>query len=470
MAMDRSVALARLYDWNPWWRDGALEVPNFRRDLFGEIESRLEQPKAVVLAGLRQTGKTTLLLQLIAAKKGPDRWRRCLYLPLDQAAPDLERWGASLEDLLRLWSEEVAASPLGRPPTKYVFLDECHFFPGWAREVKGIVDRRWPARFVITGSAATTLQREAAKLLAGRAHLESLGPLTLRELVRARLDHRRAEPILSIADRWSAILADAIRTGRWPIADFEQTMVRFAPWKEEIASLTAQLLERGGFPEVAISTLDTTSAYRLMRTFLSMLVQRDFVEFFRVRDTRTLERLVAIMAQGTGRIFVERKLSSELGSAVNTIRNHLGFLKNAGLVATLRAYVDKAARAARLPEKFHFVDPGLRAALVGTGPEDRGFLLDSLVNRHLSAWAERRLPGARFAYWRQGDREVDLVLEHARRLIGIEVHARGSERRGLEAFRARYPSGLGWIVSEAATGRPQDARTELPLGLMLLLA
>jgi hypothetical protein len=45
-----------------------------------------------------------------------------------------------------------------------------------------------------------------------------------------------------------------------------------------------------------------------------MLVQKDFVQFFHVRDTRTLERLIEILAQGTGRILVERKLASTVGA------------------------------------------------------------------------------------------------------------------------------------------------------------
>lgn len=467
--MDRGTLLARLYDWNPWWKGDAPELPAFRRDAFAELERGLERPKAVILTGLRQTGKTTLLLQRVTAMEPASR-RRCCFLPLDQLGPDLERWNGSLEEILRIWSEEIAGAPLAQGPVKFVFLDEAHFVPTWARVIKGILDRRWPVRFVVSGSAAVTLQQEAARLLAGRAVHQRLGPLSLRELVRARLEPDRADRILSIAEEWKGQVEGAVESGAWDSDGARRSFERFAPWRDEISALTARLLERGGFPEIALSEMDVSAGYRLMRTFLAMLVQKDFVEFFRVRDTRTLERLIEILAQGTGRILVARKLASDVGAAVNTVRNHIGFLKNAGLVRVLKARVENASRAARLPEKFHFADSGLRAALVGASPEDRGHVLDSILQRHLEEWAERRFPDAKFTYWRQGDREVDVVLEHGRRMIGIEVHATGGERMGLEAFRERHPRAATWIVSETATGRTEPGRVELPLGLMLLLA
>lgn len=467
--MDRALVLARLYDWNPWWKGQTPEIPAFRREAFAELERHLARPKAVILTGLRQTGKTTLLLQHIAGMEESAR-RRCCYLPLDQLGPDLERWQATLEEVLRLWSEEIAGVPLSQVPTKFVFLDEAHFVHTWAKEVKGILDRRWPVRFVVTGSAAVTLQLEAAKLLAGRSILQRIGPLKLRELVRARLEPRKADPILALAEDWRDLVEEAVQSGEWDGRAFGKIVESFAPWKEEVAALTARLVERGGFPEIALSEMDVPTAVRMMRTFLSMLVQKDFVEFFHVRDTRTLERLIEILAQGTGRLLVERKLASDVGAAVNTVRNHIGFLKNAGLVQVLRAYVESASRAARLPEKFHFSDSGLRAALVGAGPEDRGFVLDSLLYSHLTQWVDASFPGAKFAYWRQDDREVDLVIAHGRRLVGIEIHAKGGERKGLEAFRERYPKSTAWIVSEGTTGRADPEHIELPLGLMLLLA
>ncbi|MBI3269906.1 MAG: ATP-binding protein [Planctomycetes bacterium] len=467
--MDRAAALTRLHEWNPWWKGGAPEVPPFRRDAFPELERLLGQPKAVLLTGLRQTGKTTLLLQLVSSMPAAER-NRCCYLPLDQADPQLERWNATLEDVVRLWSEEIAQSPLGRGPTKFVFLDECQFHPDWARQVKGLLDRRSPIRFLITGSAATTLQEEAARLLAGRAILHALGPMTLRELLRARLDPERVRELLRIGDDCRELASEAVRAGAWDARRFRKLTEAFAPWRGEVAALTARLLERGGFPEIALSEMHVPAAHRLLRTFLTLLVQRDFVQFFHVRDTRTLERLIELLAQGTGRILVERRLASDLGVAINTLRNHLGFLENSCLIRTLRAHVESAARAARLPEKFHFADPGLRAALVGGSPEDRGFLLDSLLHGHLAAWVERDLPGAKLTYWRQGDREVDLVLGYGRRLAGIEVHAAGTEPAGLRAFRERHPKSMSWIVSEGTTGRLDTEVAELPLGLMLLLA
>ncbi len=56
-----------LVSWNPWWDEG--EVPRrflgLPRDITGELYPRLEGQTIVSLLGVRRSGKTTVLYQLI---------------------------------------------------------------------------------------------------------------------------------------------------------------------------------------------------------------------------------------------------------------------------------------------------------------------------------------------------------------------------------------------------------------------
>jgi len=65
----RAELVAVLRQFNPWW-DGKRvpELPRWRRAAFREVESWLTTPpapRALLLSGARQVGKTTILLQAV---------------------------------------------------------------------------------------------------------------------------------------------------------------------------------------------------------------------------------------------------------------------------------------------------------------------------------------------------------------------------------------------------------------------
>ena len=202
-------------------------------------------------------------------------------------------------------------------------------------------------------------------------------------------------------------------------------------------------------------SLERIETYSLLKDFLTLMIQKDFVDFFHVRDTRTLAKLIKTLAEHTGQILVERNLSSDLGVAINTLRNHLGFLIDTGIVSTARAYSSSFARSARLPEKFFFLDPGLRNSLAGFLPDALGRLTETAVFMHLKLYLERALPGAELSYWRKRDEEVDIILSLGKRVIPIEIHkGRDTGIAGIKAFGQKYSASSGMLISERASESP----------------
>ena len=67
MKVSKQELVAVLAQFNPWWRGEAIaDLPAFRRAAFRELYAWLSAPpapRAVLLSGARQIGKTTLLLQ-----------------------------------------------------------------------------------------------------------------------------------------------------------------------------------------------------------------------------------------------------------------------------------------------------------------------------------------------------------------------------------------------------------------------
>ena len=106
MIAPRAELIAVLRQFNPWWDGNRVpELPRWRRAAFREVEAWLSAPpapRALLLSGARQVGKTTILLQAIEellAKGVPAT--SILYATFDH--PLLKLIG--LDGLMRLWKE-----------------------------------------------------------------------------------------------------------------------------------------------------------------------------------------------------------------------------------------------------------------------------------------------------------------------------------------------------------------------------
>ena len=126
----------------------------------------IDSSPATALLGPRQVGKTTLALELAAA-------RPSLYLDLESAA-----------DQAKLDQPELY---LGEHLDKLVILDEVHRAPSLFRVLRGLIDRARRAGkrsglYLLLGSASLDLLKQSGESLAGRISYLELGPLDLLEV------------------------------------------------------------------------------------------------------------------------------------------------------------------------------------------------------------------------------------------------------------------------------------------------
>ncbi|MBI2156856.1 MAG: AAA family ATPase, partial [Candidatus Rokubacteria bacterium] len=135
------------------------------RRLLGLLRARLAARPITVLTGARQTGKTTIVRDLLPA--GGDL--PSVYFSLDD--PD---------ERLRLAADPVRRLDHG---TRIVVLDEIQKQPALLDAVKLLADRGDGRRFLLLGSAQVLLLRQVRETLAGRAALLELWPLGLVERV-----------------------------------------------------------------------------------------------------------------------------------------------------------------------------------------------------------------------------------------------------------------------------------------------
>lgn len=136
-----------------------------QRSLLEILFQRLKQSPAVALHGARQTGKTTLALQVREKRDG-------VYFDLeDPQHYDLFTNPVSILDQYR---------------HKLVIIDEAQRRPELFPILRVTIDSdRRPGRFLLLGSASPDLARQRAESLAGRVSVIDLPPLTLQEVIPA---------------------------------------------------------------------------------------------------------------------------------------------------------------------------------------------------------------------------------------------------------------------------------------------
>lgn len=132
-----------------------------RTHILNELQSALARSRIVVLAGPRQSGKTTLARELLSEDSAN-------YFDLEDPA-----------SLARLDEPMTALRPL----SGLVVIDEVQRRPDLFPVLRVLADRQdHPARFLILGSASGDLLRQSSESLAGRMERLTIGGFSLREL------------------------------------------------------------------------------------------------------------------------------------------------------------------------------------------------------------------------------------------------------------------------------------------------
>ena len=117
--------------------------------------------------------------------------------------------------------------------------------------------------------------------------------------------------------------------------------------------------------------------------------------------------------------------------------------------------------------KYHFVDSGVLCALrhfgdnafdIGAQPAAFSAVLESYVLNELLRAAPMQDAEYRFYHWRSADkREIDILIESGRRLVGIEIKAAAT----VDARDFRH---LHWFASEGPGRKTQFAGLVFYLG------
>lgn len=368
------------------------------------LDAALARAPVVLLTGPRQSGKSTLAREL-----QPDA-----YLRFDLEDP---------RDLARLGEPTLTLPGLGAP----VVIDEAQRLPELFPLLRVLVDAdRRPGRFLVLGSASPDLVGLAAESLAGR--------ITMHELMGFRLDDISAQ-------------ADSIDNDR---------------------VLLDSLWRRGGLPESFLAADDAQSlAWR--EDYISTFLERDLAGLGFAFPATTMRRFWTMLAHYDGQVWNGSALAAALGVSQPMARRYLDALSDALVVRQLTPWFANLKKRQVKSPKIYIRDSGLVHALLGierqpdllahpkSGTSWEGMIIEALI-RELDVYDP--------SFWAtHGGAELDLRIEHDRRVLGFEIKrtAQPSTTKSMRSALADLELDHLYVVHAGRHRFPLDERiTALP--------
>jgi uncharacterized protein len=366
------------------------------RGLTGVVVEAMATARVVALLGPRQAGKSTLARMLAAGELAAD------YLSLD-------------EEPVRI---PALADPVGfiAARERPAVIDEVQRAPELLLAIKARVDRDpRPGQFLLTGSANLRRIPAVSDALPGRVDYLALWPFTQGEIAGRRED-----------------FLTGLFEGRVP--DVHGAPVGRGAY--------AEMLLTGGFPEAR--SRPPGARPRFFASYVDSILDRDLADASRVRDPVSVGTLLRLLAARSGGLARYDALAREVGIDGKTVKSHIDVLERLFLVRVRRPWhVNLGRRQVKSP-KLYVSDTGLLSGLVGADERrlerDEGFagaLLETFVATELerqAAWLPEQLS---FWHYREGPREVDVVIERpSGEVVGVEVKAGATVRpRDLTGLR-----------------------------------
>jgi predicted AAA+ superfamily ATPase len=328
--------------------------------------------KATICIGVRRSGKSTYLFQIIdrLVNEGVSR-KNILYLNFfDDRLHDLQQKGLALitEAYYSLYPEKKNAE------TVYCFFDEIQAIKGWEPFVDRLM-RTEKCQVYLTGSSAHMLSREIATQMRGRAMSWELFPFSFTEF----LDYKGIDRAGDLSTKKQLTIRKA----------FDEY------WRT------------GGFPEVV--GLEQHMRIKTHQEYFHAVLFRDLVERHDVSHPKAVIDLAHRLVDNTASLYSVNSLTGylkSLGHKVpkSAVSDYLEWFEDAYFLFTVRIFDASLARSQTNPKKIYCVDHSLVTSVASGILVNSGHLLENLVFT-----AMRRISPRIFYVKTKSGTEVDFI-------------------------------------------------------------
>ncbi len=336
---------------------------------------------AVLVAGPRQVGKTTMLERLTD---------NCSQASLDDPiirASAIEESGTFFKD---------------NPPP--VFVDEIQKAPALFEQIKLLLDKsRKKGQFYMCGSQQFKMMKGVSESLAGRIGLLTLLGLSLREMNDTAFDR----PFIPTDDYFSE------RKEQLKAIEYDNV------WKT---------IHRGSMPELYENPdFDWQMFYgAYVRTY----IERDVRELSEIGDTVKFTKFMVAAAASTGQLLNLASLARDVGISQPTAERWLSILVASNIVFLLSPYSNNITKRAIKTPKLYFLDTGLAAYLtkwntpdvLKSGAMAGAFFESFVISEIIKSYYNKGILEPPLYFYRDKDmNEINLIIEESGTLYPLEM-------------------------------------------------
>ncbi len=358
------------------------------------------------LFGARATGKSSYLdFQWSKNFKEGDN-----VLWIDLLEPEKER-----ELILRPSLLEKQITSLN-PLPNFVVIDEIQKVPKLLDIAHRVMQKK-QIKFALTGSSSRKLKRQGANLLAGRAFLYKLHPLTFLEL-------------------------------------------------KESFNLQ-EVLQKGSLPQL-YNIENDNDKIRYLKAYTQTYLKEEIVSEQIIRHIEPFHYFLEVAGQCNGQILNYSKIAREASIEPKSCQRYFQILEDTFLGFHLPSYGESIRKQQIQKPKFYLFDLGVARALsgaldVGLTPSTYSFgnSFEHLIILEAYRLNEYLEKSYKLSYFRSKDGvEIDLILQKANEKILVEIKSKSKilehDLKSLKNVRKSIISNKQYVLSLDKTNRKED--------------
>ena len=329
-----------------------------RREILDEVLNWFKDNRVMILTGIRRSGKSTLLKQIMQNKEN-----YCYVNFEDERFIDFK---AQDFELLNEVLIEVYNNP------RIYFFDEVQNIEKFEIFVRRLQDQG--KKVVITGSNASLLSKELGTRLTGRYKSFEIYPFSFNEY----LSFKKIE----LDREWFYV----------------------AEKKVKLIKLFEDYFLNGGFPEY-LKNKDRD----YIRTIFENIIYRDIIARYSIKKQRIIKELVNMLATNISSQFTYNSLKKSLKLANSiTVKEYISYLGNSYLFFEMQKFDFSVKRQLNSPKKIYLIDPvfsqlGLNFSM------NKGRILENIVFIEL----KRR---KKEIYYHSDKNECDFVVKEGNKI------------------------------------------------------
>jgi predicted AAA+ superfamily ATPase len=353
-----------------------LMAKSLLRDIHMNFIRKLLAPEqSFFLFGPRATGKSTWLKTNYANMLHFDLLRNDVFFELSSTPA--------------AFRERILAHAAA---TTWIVVDEIQRLPHLLNDVHSLIESHG-YRFALSGSSARKLKRGQANLLAGRALVKHMYPLTF-------------------AEYGHAITLD-------------------------------EALHFGTLPHIVTHP---NSRIEQLEAYVGTYLREEIREEALTRNTQAFSRFLEVAALVNGQVTNLANIARDSGVPRQTVSTYFEILVDTLLGNWLPAWTPRAKVKETAHPKFYFFDCGVVRATQkllrdSPSPQERGFLFETFIFNELNAYISYSNCGGELFYWRTADGlEIDFIWKRSHKIIALEI-------KSATRWKDEYNSGFKSLLS-----------------------